>query len=237
MRKRSELIFSLILVPLDYLALITAFVAAYILRVKLDNRPVAHPIAALTFLKIAAIVLPVWILIFALAGLYNQSNLGRRFGEVGKVFVAVSGGVMFTILLDFLQRYPLFPSKSIPIYAYGIGLVLVLTIRTIVRTIQRMLFRSGIGVHRALIIGSGELAGRLASSLAHRRSGYKLVGCVDTAKGANGRMKGTPVFSSLAEALEVLGERGFEEIIQADSDRCQPNLSLQSEIQVQRRDL
>src|SRR5215472_7542646 len=114
MRKRSELFFSVILVPLDFLALLAAFVAAYIIRVKLEHRPVAHPIAALQFLEIVVILLPVWILIFALSGLYSQSNLRGRLSEVGKIFVAVSGGVMFIILLDFLQPKSLFPSKAVP---------------------------------------------------------------------------------------------------------------------------
>jgi len=79
MRKRSELFFSFILVPLDFIALVSAFVVAYIIRVKLDGRPVAHPISAILFLKISLLVLPIWILIFALSGLYNLSNLRGRF--------------------------------------------------------------------------------------------------------------------------------------------------------------
>lgn len=216
MRKRSELLFSLILVPLDYLALVAAFVAAYIVRVKIDGRPVAHPVAALTFLKLALILLPIWILIFALAGLYNQSNQRRRFDEVGKIFIAVSGGVMFMILLDFLQRNSIFPSKAVPIYAYGFGLIAVLLVRTVVRAVQRALFRKNIGVHRALIIGSGELAQRIASSLVPA-TGYRISGCIDSAQGAGRRMKGITVYKSFDEAVVALGRRGFDEIIQADS--------------------
>jgi exopolysaccharide biosynthesis polyprenyl glycosylphosphotransferase len=216
MRKRSELFFSLILVPLDYLALVAAFVAAYIVRVKFDPRPVAHPVAALTFLKLALILLPIWILIFALTGLYNQSNQRRRLDEVGKIFVAVSGGVMFIILLDFLQRNSIFPSKSVPVYVYGFSLVSVLLVRTIVRAIQRGLFRKNVGVHRALIIGSGVLAQRIAGSLVPA-SGYQIAGCIDSAKGAGRRMKGITVYKSFEDAIEVLGHRGFDEIIQADS--------------------
>lgn len=216
MRKRSELIFSLILVPLDYLALVAAFVSAYILRVKLDFRPVAHPIAALTFLKIALLLLPVWILIFALAGLYNQSNLRRRFDEIGKIFIAVSGGVMFIILLDFLQRYSIFPSKSVPVYAYGFALVFVLTSRGIVRAIQRGLFASNVGVHRALLIGSGAIAQRLSDALMPA-TGYRIVGCIDIARGASKRMKGIPVYKSFEAYLTEHGSKGFDEIIQADS--------------------
>ena len=117
MRKRSELYFSVILVPLDFLALLSAFVLSYILRVKLEGKPVAHPIPAIEFIQVISILLPLWILIFALSGLYAQSNLRGKLGEIGKVFVAVSSGVMLTILLDFLRPVSLFPSKAVPIYA------------------------------------------------------------------------------------------------------------------------
>ncbi len=217
MRKRSELFFSLISVPIDFLALVGAFVVAYIIRVKIEGRPVAHPIAALDFLNILLVVLPVWILIFALAGLYSQSNLRSRLAEVGKVFVAVSGGVMFMILFDFFQRTPVFPSKAVPIYAYGLGLVFVLAARTIVRAIQRWLFNFGVGVHYVLVVGSGELAQRIVKDLNVTRSGYKLLGCIDTARGAAKRLPGLPIYRSLNEALEVLGKRRIDEIIQADS--------------------
>jgi FlaA1/EpsC-like NDP-sugar epimerase len=144
MRKRSELFFSVILVPVDFLSLLTAFVCAYIYRVKLEGRPVAHAIPAHEFLQMVLILVPVWILIFALTGLYAQSNLRGRWSEFGKIFVAVSSGVMFTILLDFMQSQSLFPSKSVPIYAYGLGLVFVASSRMFVRMIQRWLFKFGI---------------------------------------------------------------------------------------------
>jgi exopolysaccharide biosynthesis polyprenyl glycosylphosphotransferase len=217
MRKRSELLFSVVLVPLDFLALLGAFVAAYIIRVKLDDKPVAHPIAAMEFLQVLMIVLPVWILIFALSGLYSQSSLRGRLDEIGKVFVAVSGGVMFSILLDFLQPVSFFPSKAVPIYAYGLGLVFVLFSRTVVRTLQRWLFNYGIGVHNTLIIGSGEIAQRLAHDLSLARSGYRLLGCIDSAAGAGKRMSGLKVYRSFDDAKKSFGRRSVDDIIQADS--------------------
>jgi len=206
------------LVPLDFLALLAAFVAAYIIRVKLEGKPVAHPIAAIDFVHIIMILLPVWIIIFALSGLYVQSNLRGRLGEIGKVFVAVSGGVMFSILLDFFRPESLFPSKAVPIYAYGLGLVFVLVSRTFVRTLQRWLFQFGIGVHNAVIVGSGEIAQRIAPDLQQPFSGYHLLACVDTARGAGRRMKGLPIFDTVEEAIAEVAPRGeLDEIIQADS--------------------
>ncbi|MDB5178987.1 MAG: hypothetical protein JWN01_930 [Patescibacteria group bacterium] len=217
MRKRSELFFSMILVPLDFLALLGAFVVGYIIRVKLEGKPVAHPIPALDFLGVILILLPVWIFIFALSGLYSQSNLRGRFSEIGRVFVAVSGGVMVTILLDFLQPVSLFPSKAVPIYAYGLGLLFVLSSRIVVRAVQRWFFNFGVGVHNALIIGSGEIAQRIAHELALTRSGYRLLGCVDTVRGAAKRMPGLAIYRSFEEARETLGGSAINEIIQADS--------------------
>ena len=217
MHKRSELFFSLILVPLDFVALLAAFVAAYVIRVKLEDKPVAHPIAALQFLQILLILLPAWIFIFAVSGLYSQSSLRGRLDEAGKVFIAVSGGVMFTILLDFLRPTSIFPSKAIPIYAYGLGLVFVLASRTTVRGIQRGLFNFGIGVHNAIIVGSGEIAQRIAKELAVVRSGYRIMGCVDSARGAAKRMRGLTVYDSLGAAIESIGGSHIDEIVQADS--------------------
>jgi exopolysaccharide biosynthesis polyprenyl glycosylphosphotransferase len=217
MHKRSELFFSLILVPLDFVALLAAFVAAYVIRVKLEDKPVAHPIAALQFLQILLILLPAWIFIFAVSGLYSQSSLRGRLDEAGKVFIAVSGGVMFTILLDFLRPTSIFPSKAIPIYAYGLGLVFVLASRTAVRGIQRGLFNFGIGVHNAIIVGSGEIAQRIAKELAAVGSGYRIMGCVDSARGAVKRMRGITVYESLGAAIETIGGSHIDEIVQADS--------------------
>jgi exopolysaccharide biosynthesis polyprenyl glycosylphosphotransferase len=225
MRKRSELFFSVILVPLDFVALLSAFVAAYILRVKIDGKPVAHPIPALEFLQIALMLLPVWILIFALSGLYRQSNLRGRLDEIGKVFVAVSGGVMFTILLDFLQRTPLFPSKAVPVYAYGFGLLFVLLTRLVVRSVQRWLFRFGVGVHNTLVIGSGAIAQRIVHDLGARYSGYRVLGYVERDGRRSERMGELPAFQTFEQAVEKIGEPGvLDDIIQADSGLTQDNV-------------
>jgi exopolysaccharide biosynthesis polyprenyl glycosylphosphotransferase len=217
MRKRSEFFFSIILVPLDFLALLAAFVVAYIIRVRLEDKPVAYPIPAIEFLQISLILIPVWILIFALSGLYVQSNLRGRWSELGKIFIAVSGGVMFTILLDFLQPQPIFPSKAVPVYAYGLGLLFVATSRVTIRMIQQWLFNFGIGVQNALIVGSGSTAQHIRQELNQTRSGYRLLGCVDSARGAAKRMPGLVIYSTFDDALDTIGKIPLDQIIQADS--------------------
>jgi exopolysaccharide biosynthesis polyprenyl glycosylphosphotransferase len=217
MRKRSELFFSLILVPVDCLALVSAFIVAYLIRVHINGAPVAHPIGGFEFLRLSILVLPIWIVIFALCGLYSLSNLRGRLSEFGKVIVAVSGGVMVLIILDFFSKTTLFPSKAVPIYAYALGIIFVTFGRVVVRGIQRSLFRYGIGVHRVLLIGSGELARRIYANLSRPRSGYHVVGGIDSARGASGRLLGLSIYRNLSEAEAVLSDPGIDQILQADS--------------------
>lgn len=218
MRKRSELLFSFLLVPIDVGALLSAFVASYVVRVHFEHKPLAHPIGGLAFLKLAILVMPVWILIFALSGLYNQSNLRGRLQELGKILVGVSGGVMFMILLDFLSRQPIFPSKAVPVYAYGFGLLFVTAARLVVRIVQRGLFRYGIGVHNILMIGSGDIAVRLLRDLKSPMSGYRVLGVIDSARGAKRRVgSDLPVYESFTEAMSALTGVHLDGFMQADS--------------------
>jgi len=218
MRKKSELIFSLLLLPIDFVAILSAFLLAYGIRVRFDVRPVAHPLGIAFFLKIFLLIVPVWILIFAICGLYNQSALRGRLHELSRIFVGVSGGLMFMVVVDFLSKTPIFPSKAVPVYAYGFALITVTFGRIIVRTIQRTLFHYGVGAHRAVIVGSGTLAQQLADSLINTtNSGYELVGVLDSAQGAQGRMSPLRVDKNLQNLLNRLRGAHIDEIIQADS--------------------
>lgn len=218
MRKTSELFFSLILIPIDFAATLVAFILAYYIRVKLEGRPVPNPLGLLLFVKIFLVILPVWIIIFAVSGLYNLSSIRGRMEELGKIFVAVSGGAMFAILIDFMSRTPIFPAKAIPIYGYGLTLVSVATGRQLVRGVQRILFRFGIGVHQTVIIGSGPLAQRIAKDISNtKKTGYSVIGVVDTAKGAEKRMNPHKVYSTLKDLVRARGRKNIDEILQADS--------------------
>lgn len=216
MQKRSELFFNLIRLPLDFLAVLTGFVLAYIIRVQLTDKAVLYPSGGMVFVKFFLLVIPVWILIFAVTGLYAQTGQKARLAEIGKIFTAVSGGTMFLVLMDFLSAQPIFPAKAIIIYGYGLSFLFVVLERTILRTIQRWLYRFGIGSRRTLIAGSGVIAQELAKDMASSRVGYRLVAIIDAHPQAQKRIKYVPVYKTIADAVAKVGE--IDEIIQADSE-------------------
>src|SRR5690606_22721014 len=113
--KKSELTFTFLLVPLDYLMLLAAAASAYFIRfadVTRDVRPVIFNLPLDTYLRIAAVVALVWIVIFAFAGLYRFTASGKLMDEVYRVILGCSTGLVTVIIYMFFQR-ELFSSRFI----------------------------------------------------------------------------------------------------------------------------
>ena len=218
MYKRSELFFSLILVPIDFLAFLSAFVLAYIIRVKLTAKPIIYPIESILFLKIFLLILPIWILIFALCGLYDLARFKNKFSEeMARIFIAVSAGTMFVILVDFASKQPIFPAKAIPVYGYLLSFVLVTIVRFKVRLFRHYLYKFNIGVRRTLIVGGGDLVKRIIESLENtRKSGYQILGIINDGKSIIASPRSLKIYSSLENAVAKLGKSNVDEIIQAN---------------------
>jgi exopolysaccharide biosynthesis polyprenyl glycosylphosphotransferase len=179
MKNNASQIYNLFLMLGDFLALIAAFVTAYILRVTLSNVPIAHAVPARTYLEIFLLVLPFWILIFALIGLYNNNIYEKRFVELGRLFIGSFIGLLFVIFIDFLSTTPLFPAKLVPIYGFALGFLFLLIFRNLARLIRTELFSFKIGLNNVLIVGNNTMTAELVDLLVDsRRTGYRIIGVI-----------------------------------------------------------
>jgi exopolysaccharide biosynthesis polyprenyl glycosylphosphotransferase len=178
MKSNASLVYNLFLVAGDFLALVAAFVGAFIIRAA-STTPVAHPISAHTYVYVFLGVLPFWILIFGLLGLYNSSIYERRFSEFGRLLLGSFIGMLFVIFWNFLSTQPIFPAKLVPIYGFALAFVFLVIFRNIARLIRTELFAFNIGLTRIAVIGSNPMTRQIISSLADSRySGYRLLGVV-----------------------------------------------------------
>ena len=117
--KRSELFFSFLLVPLDYLAIVAAGISAYYLRYSdlfKSLRPVIFNLKFESYLNIVLLLAIFWLLIFALAGLYTIGSARKLVNEVYRVVLACSTGLMLIVILIFVRR-ELFDSRFIVLAA------------------------------------------------------------------------------------------------------------------------
>lgn len=179
--KRSELFFGAMLVPIDYIMLLTAASAAYYVRLSelvRELRPVVFEVDLpfSQYMQLASIVSIVVIVVFAIQGLYAMRVTRKAFDEVTKIFSGISLGLMIIILFIFL-RAELFQSRFILIIAYVFAFFFVSFGRTMIRELQRVLLQRGLGIHRVVLAGNGPFSIELAS-LFHKKPelGYVVVG-------------------------------------------------------------
>jgi len=207
---KSELTFSAVLVPLDYVVVFLAGLAAYSLRFGTfltDLRPVVYELSFRNFFPILLMASSIWIFVFALSGLYNIKTTRRMVEEFSKIFLACSTAVLIIIVFIFFQR-ELFSSRFIIISGWLLSVAFISTERFIIRSIQRHFLKRGIGTHKVLVIGNDATTERIVNELeANRGLGYKII---DQLKEVNE--------NSIQELKRILLESDIDEVIQTDSN-------------------
>lgn len=176
--KKSEIIFKIALVPVDFLMLICAAFAVYFLRLSsfvTQYRPVMFDISPFNFLIIVLVIAPFWILIFAMSGMYRlkQKNyLEEFFGIISATSLAIFG-----VLLYLFLRREWFDSRFL-IFAIWPSAIIFLTLgRILVGRLKKYLVaHHNIGAQKVLVIGKDESTEILLKELHHKPNlGYRLV--------------------------------------------------------------
>ncbi len=176
--KRTELLFSAILVPVDYLMLVLAGLIAYYLRFRstiTGIRPVSYALSLDSFLPILLITALGFVCIFALSGLYAIRSTRRFRDEVTGIFLACSTGIMAIIVLFFFQR-ELFSSRFIVMSGWILAVISVTIGRLIARSVQRNMLLRHIGTYHVAVVGRDTTAERLLNAMMqHPAMGYTVV--------------------------------------------------------------
>lgn len=176
--KRSDLFFTFLLLPVDFIMLIAAGVFVYVVRYQTfltDVRPVVFELPLPEYLRLVLIVALLWLPIFALAGMYAARRPRRLVDEFAKVILGCSTGFIAVVFFIFF-RHELFGSRFIVLAGWLAAIFFVFFGRLIIRSIQRALYRRGIGVLRAVVLGAGATAERIAASLKEDpKSGLRVV--------------------------------------------------------------
>ena len=153
MKNSSSLVYNVFLVIGDFLALVGAFSIAYILRVSVSHVRISTPITAVDYLETFLILLPFFILFFALLGLYTREIYEQRFKEMGRLAVGVFIGILFIISYGYVLNKPIFPARLVIVYGYILALLLIIGFRTVTHWGRHILFRFNKGINNVLIVG------------------------------------------------------------------------------------
>lgn len=154
--KRSEIIFSLIQIVLDFIFVILAGAAAYLLRTSefvTQYRPILFYLPLEQYALYLLIGAAMSVIFFVFAGLYSFKVTRFMARELFLVFVALTAGVVAIALYFFIAANP-FESRFIVISWWIFAIFFVSISRILLRRIQRFLTASyGIGAHNVLLVG------------------------------------------------------------------------------------
>ncbi len=207
--KKADFFFNAIRVPLDFLMLLLAGLVAYALRTGIldQYRPVqfAVDLPPERFALLTAGAAALFVIVYALAGLYVMKLRMTKVQEATRIVVASSAAIMLVILFIFL-RQELFNSRFLVIGYWLLATFFVVIGRMALRLAQRHLMaRYDIGVHRVLLIGSDQVSVHLWQTMMNDPGlGWRVVRHLDD-----------PDMAELAAAVK---DPGVDEVILANPD-------------------
>jgi exopolysaccharide biosynthesis polyprenyl glycosylphosphotransferase len=207
MRRRFNLTFLSLQIPLDLAALMLAALSAYAFRMSnafVSVRPLFTQIDFSEYIGASFIFSSVFIAVFALSGLYSIRD-HRAWNELGRIIVGCTAGTMILIATVFFQR-DLTTSRFIVLAIWSLSILYVSIGRLGIRTLRHALLRAGFGHHRLAIIGRGKAATALADLYKQNPIlGYTVI---KKLQGWNDQTK--------EELLKQIDTRAIDEILLAD---------------------
>jgi len=173
--KKSDLLFTAALVPIDYLMLVLAGLTAYFLRFNAlaQLRPIIFDLPFWYYLRIVLVVAAICCLFLALNGLYRPGR--QRFSrEFIGIFYGLTVAIMLIVLFVFFQR-ALFSSRFIILAGWLVAIIFVALGRFFVHFIHLQTFKSGRGLDKVIVIGGSNLSQELVNHIKNDRGlGYEV---------------------------------------------------------------
>ena len=180
--KRSEIIFTTLLVPFDIAVVFLAFIFAYWFRSAVEIPKTSLQMwPFIQYITFILPFLPVWTFFLAIEGLYNIKRPKNGLSEFLSIFLASSAGIAIVVLGLFFSRF-LFFSRLVIVYAWISTFIFVYLARLILKGIQGILYKKGSGIHRVLIVGESDAAKKITEEIKNNPYlGLKLVKKIDRA--------------------------------------------------------
>ncbi len=217
MRNNATHLYSFFLVIGDFVAILLAFAAAYIVRFHVFDTANIASVSGRSFLYALYATLPLWILIHALIGLYRQEIYEKRFTELGRLFSGAFFGTLVIIGYNFMSDQSFLPGRLIPVYGFVLAFLFLAIFRQVARLIRLTLFSYNRGINNILIIGDTPVSLELVEQLIDwQSSGYRILGVVSKKQSAHEAYPDLAVFETFAEAVESIGIDNIHSLIQTE---------------------
>lgn len=207
------------LVVTDACVVAVSFTLSYAIRFWLDL-----PIFDLGLIKpsfyatVVALLVPCFLLLFQVYGLYNRANLLGGTTEYARFFNAVTTGMLSVIFLNFL--WPDFVvARAWLLLSWGLMITLGFINRGIVRQAVYGLRRAGHFLDRTLIVGANPEGLAVTEQLVHAHSsGAQIIGFIDDYLPVGSEpLPGVPVLGGSSSFASIVSLQNIETVVIANT--------------------
>lgn len=178
---KFETFFSVLLIPVDFLAIVLAGVLSYNLRTSepvINFRPLFFDIQIGEYVLFILTFAILGVISLATSGLYEMSLTRRVLREFIRIIQAVSTVLLVVILWQFFTNQDIISSRFLYLSVWLFSILLIYLFRMILVLIQKILaMEYGFGIHRAVLIGPKTNPGQMLSSAleSEKIHGYVIV--------------------------------------------------------------
>lgn len=218
MRRKADILFTLLLLLNDTVMVVWAFSLAYWMRQAIAVPPPVNIAPLSDYLVMMLIQVIVMLVLYFFSRLYDVKRSMPRLDELYRIFAATSIGTITTIAFTtFLFKNSTleldFPRVMI-IYAWLLTVVLVTVGRSLLVVVRNWLRQRGFWTDRLLIVGTGEVGCMILQKIRHMpRLGYRVVGFVDGESPPGREIMGVPVLGGVDDIPTLIKTHDIEEVI------------------------
>lgn len=213
-------LWTIVLIVADILGIALAFRLAYFTRFELVLPIFQLEVTpSITFYqRLVMILTPIWIMVFAVTGLYNRQNLMGGTKEYSMVFNATTFSMFTVVAVGFLVPEFIF-SRAWLLLSWGFALVIVGTGRFLLRRVVYAMRGRGFFLSPTILVGVNDEGNSLASQLQQWiTSGLYVVGFIDDDLPAGTRTSsGLNTLGSLDNIDDIVKKYKVEEIVLTSS--------------------
>jgi exopolysaccharide biosynthesis polyprenyl glycosylphosphotransferase len=218
MRRRTDTIYTLLLVINDVVMVSLAFYGAYWLRRAVSVPPPINIGPFRDYVGMMAVQIITMLVVYFFSRLYDVKRSVPRLDELYRIFAATSIGTIVTIAVTtFLfknSRLELDFPRVMVVYAWMLTVVLVSVGRSLLSMVRSQLRKRGLWTDRLLIVGTGDVGRMILQKVRQMPSlGYRVVGFVDGESTPGQQIMEIPVLGGVDDLPTLIREHEIEEVI------------------------
>ncbi|MBX6771996.1 MAG: undecaprenyl-phosphate glucose phosphotransferase [Chloroflexi bacterium] len=213
MSRTSVVYITLVLMAVDALAVVNAVVTAYYLRFasNLIAFEEFHPF--LNYLGYLVVLVIATVVVLGANGMYRPRRSISWVDHIYLIFTSVSVATAIAMVSTSVVWPETSSSRLMVALAWALSILYITVVRYVIYRLQVSLRKRGIGVHRLLIVGTGEPAHLVLERIRHSPGiGYRPVGFLAEEPGPT-VAHGLPVLGTLDSIAEVVRTHQIHDVV------------------------